>query len=176
MTKRLTDEQKKEIRHFENTFPDSVLMTPKEMAILNSPNKFPSTNKPRHYKMLSDRTEEIFKELTFLLGHLHPSYKLKILANDNFGNFMETILYLNVLTENLDEKTKNMNNKVATQLFFDSLAVIKNSLPQEFEKPFIDSAKPFLEWLKAISDYGQKNSLKDIPQIHMPNKLMSWVG
>lgn len=173
---RLKASQIKEMMDIEKTFNDLVFLDLKEMAILKSKKQFPNTNESRHNRNLSDKAEKAFSELAFLFKYLPPSYKNKILSSENFNEFIGTLLYLDTINENLDDKTKNIVVRVASQLFVNSLAVIKDSMPREFHKPLVYSATPFVDLLKAVLGYGKRNSLKDIPEIHIPNKLLSFAG
>ena len=147
-------------------------MKAKDMAILKQPKKFSHVNKARHNKMLTDRAELVFSELAFLLEYLPLSYKFKIYHSNNFKKFFETIVDLkSVNLSNLDAKTKDRVINFAVQLLIYSMTVLKTTMPGEFKIPLKDSAKPFINLLRAIYDYGRKNSLKDIPPINIPNLL-----
>lgn len=174
MKKILSYAQINEINQIQNTFPNLILMNPKEMAILDKPKKFEQVNKPRLNKKLADSTIEVLGEISFLLDHLPLSYRYRILDSKNCNEFFKTIMDINsVNLSNLNEDARNLVIQLVNQLLIYSITVLKTTMPQEFKRSLTDAVMPFIDLLTAISNYGNRNSLKDIPQLYIPNLLFT---
>lgn len=174
MKKILTYAQETEIKRIQNTYLNLILMKSKEMAILDKPEKFEPVNKPRLNKKLANSAIEVLGELSFLLDHLPLSYRYRILDSKNCNEFFKTIMDINsVNLSNLDEGARNLVIQLANQLFIYSITVLKTTMPEEFKRSLTDTVMPFIDLLTAISNYGNRNSLKDIPKLHIPNALFT---
>lgn len=174
MRKILTAEQEKIIDDLQNTYPDTILMNAKDMAILDKLEKFPQVNKSRLNKMLDKKAVQVFNDLNFLLKHLPNSYRFKILNSNNCNEFFKTVMDINtVRLSNLDNKTRDLIIHLAAQLLVYSINVLTTTMPIQFKKSLKNSIIPFVDLLTAISSYGEAKSLKDIPSIHIPALLLT---
>ena len=170
MVKILTNEQQNLIDNIRKTFPNPVLVNPKDMAVLSNPKKFDHVNHARHNQIIAENVARAIKELTFLLDKLPPHYWAKIHASGNgkqFRNAFFNSKSLQLLAN--DDKTSDFAIYLACQLLIESITVLKAQMPKQFRKTLRDAVLPFVNLLSAISDYGRKHSLKDIPYIQISN-------
>jgi hypothetical protein len=149
-------------------------MTAKEMAILDKPKEFKQINRPRFNKKLADKSVQALSELDFIFKQIPVSYRFKILSNEKCNQLFKTILSIhNVNLSELDSKSRDLIIHVAAQLLIDAITVLNTTMPVEFKRPLHNSAEPLLDLLKAITNFGRANKLKNVPSIEIPNLFIA---
>lgn len=167
-----TADQEKKIGYFSNTYPNPILLTAKEMAILSKPDLFPNTNHPRRNLLLVEKADSIMAELALLLENFPDYYRYKMLTGKNFTMFFSHMLNLDPIAPPiLDKKSEELVIDHAVQLFDYSLSAILFSMPAEFRNSLIAAAQPFVSLLNGIAQYNKRNNLAKTPEIHIPDIL-----
>ena len=120
--------------------------------------------KDRSYNNAVEQAKEDLRLLDFFLRNLKPRYRLKILSSQEFQNTIALIFNLGELGfSKLTKEEKDYALAMASQMLEFSLAVMAKTMPEQFQKPLSKASVPFIDLLKAISDFARENKIKDIP-------------
>ena len=138
-----------------------------DLGIIQKPANYDeNVKKDRHYNNGVEHAKQDLKMLGFFLRYLKPHYRLKILNSQEFNNIMQDVLAVSVTgwhDYTIEERNKALHYAIQMNEF--ARHVIKSQMPEEFHKILVESAKPYVKLVSAISEYGRKNNRKDIPQI-----------
>ena len=162
---RRTPKQRKEIDYLETKYLLSNYVSGYDLANINVPSLFPKNlKKDRSYNNAVEQAKEDLRLLDFFLRNLKPRYRLKILSSQEFQNTIALIFNLGELGfSKLTKEEKDYALAMASQMLEFSLAVMAKTMPEQFQKPLSKASVPFIDLLKAISDFARENKIKDIP-------------
>ena len=167
MKKRHGAKATREIERLESTYLIRKYVSKLDLAIIQNPDFFPENlKKDRAYNNGVEHAKQDLKMLTYFLRYLQPRYRMKILLSQEFNNVLQDILAVSRTTWHkytIEERNKAL--LLAFQLIEFSRHVIQDQMPKEFHEVLVESSKPFVQLVKAISDYGRKDNLKDIPRL-----------
>lgn len=173
MAEPLTPKQEHLIKSLEATFLGTEKVLPKDLGVINNPALFPKDKKKdRRYNRAVLHARQEFKLLLFFLNNLSPSYRSKILLSEEFNGILRILYDLQGIgKQDQTDKEKELAIQTALQFLIYSVTVLIKSMPPEFRKTLQDSAKPFVNVVEAISEYGRRNNSKDIPRITISDIL-----
>ena len=165
MQKRRTTKQKDEIEYLDAKFLVRSKVSGFDLANLNKSSIFPkNTKKDRSYNNAVEHAKADLRLLNFFLRNLKPRYRLKILTSQEFQNIIVQIFDLRELGfSRLTKDEKDYALAMASQMLEFSLAVISKTMPVQFQNPLSKASVPFIDLLKAISDFARENKIKEIP-------------
>ena len=165
MPNRRNPKQKKEIEHLEAKYLVRKEVSGFDLANINIPSLFPrNLKKDRSYNNAMEHAKADLRLLNFFLRKLKPRYRLKILSSQEFQNSIEQIFNLRELGfSKLSKEEKDYALAMSAQMLEFSLAVMAKTMPEQFQKPLSKASVPFIDLLKAISDFARENKIKEIP-------------
>ena len=167
MKKRHRTKQTAQMERLKSTFLVRKSVSELDLAVIQKPSNFPeSVKKDRRYNNGVDHAKQDLRQLEFFLRFLKPHYRLKILNSSEFNNIMQNVLAVSRTAWHdytIEERNKALHFAIQMNEF--ARHVIKSQMPKEFHEILIESAKPYVKLVSAISEYGRKTNRKDIPQI-----------
>jgi len=167
MVKRHIVKRNTEIERLKSTYLVRKNVSERDLAIIKNPDFFPENlKKDRAYNNGVDHAKKDLKMLTYFLRYLQPRYRMKILLSQEFNNVLEDVLAVSRTTWHhytIEERDKAL--LFALQMMEFSRHVIQSQMPKEFQGILAESSRPFVQLVKAISDFGRKDNIKDIPRL-----------
>jgi len=165
MRKRHSDRQKDLMEHLESTFLVRKNVSKLDLAIINNSSLFPKNKKKdRHYNNGVDHTKIDLKLLNFMLNHLKPHYRMKLLSSKEFQNVMTNLLDIDEMKfHKLTREEKERSLAIAVQMLSYCLNVISKTMPKELVPLIVQQIKPLNLTLKGIYKFSKNNNLKDLP-------------
>jgi len=137
----------------------------RDLGVIINPKIYPKNKKKdRNYNNGVEHTIEDLKQLHFMLVHLKPLYRNKILHSDQFKNVMAQVMDIGVGKFNeYTKEEKDQSLAFTVQMLAFCLKVIALNMPKEFEKPLVNQMKPLNDLIKAIYSHMKKNNEKTLP-------------
>jgi len=169
MVERLTPRQENIIKKREATFLGIEKVVPRDLGVISNPDLFPKDKKKdRRYNRAVLHAKQELSLLHFFLDNMRPYYRNQIMQSDEFQGVIRKILDVQgYVSSDQTDLEKQQSIAIALQMLSYSLTTLTKSMPEEFRKTLQDSAKPFVNMIEAISEYGRKNNQKDIPRINI---------
>ena len=165
MVKRQSPKQKDSMEYLEAKYLVRKKVSKYDLSVINIPKLYPKNRKKdRHYNNGVEHAKADLRLLNFFLRKLKPRYRLKILSSQEFQNTIALIFNLRELGfSKLTKEEKDYALAMASQMLEFSLAVISKTMPVQFQNPLAKASIPFIDLLKAISDFARENKIKGIP-------------
>ena len=162
VVKRTIEEQRIEASYLVRKY-----VSARDLEIIKNPDFYPeNTKKDRAYNNGVDHAKKDLRTIDYILRYLQPHYRMKILLSNELKNVMEEILSVSRTTSH--DYTKKERDKAllfAVQMMEFSRHVIRSQMPKEFQGILAESSKPFVQLVKAISEFGRRDNIKDIPRL-----------
>ena len=132
----------------------------RDLGIIITPKYYPKNKKKdRNYNNGVDHSIEDLKQLSFMMIHLKPLYRNKILASDQFQNFMQLVMDIGVgKFQQYTKEEKDQSLAFTVQMLAFCFKVISLNMPEEFQKPLVNHIKPLNDLIKAIYSHMKKNN------------------
>ena len=151
--------------HMWATYVVRKRVSKRDLGIINIPKYYPKNNKKdRHYNRGVDHSIEDLKQLSFMLTHLKPLYRNKILQSDQFQNVMQQVMDIGVgKFHQYTKEEKDQSLAFTVQMLSYCFKVISLNMPDEFQKPLLNHIRPLNDLIKAIYSHTAKNN-ETLPQ------------
>ena len=165
--KKLEIKQRETEDALKNRYLDPIQkLVAKDLAMFNRPDFYPDDlKKERRYNKGVQRAKNDLDLLSFLLEMLRPRYRHKILLSEELDKVLKKILDISIETSReLSQAEKDQALIIAIQMLGNSLAVIKKTMPKEFNQSLDDLGLPFARLVDSISMYAKSRD-KQIPKI-----------
>ena len=132
----------------------------RDLGIIITPKYYPKNKKKdRNYNNGVDHSIEDLKQLSFMMIHLKPLYRNKILASDQFQSFMQLVMDIGVgKFQQYTKEEKDQSLAFTVQMLAYCFKVISLNMPEEFQKPLLNHIKPLNDLIKAIYSHMAKNN------------------
>lgn len=127
-------------------------LTARDLAVINRPDLYPKDmKKDRRYNRGVTRSKQDLELLSFLIEVLKPYYRNQIFLSKEFDNVLKKFLGISKESgTTLTDKEKNQALAIALKFLGDSMTMIKNLAPKEFQDSLNTSALPFIKQLDAL--------------------------
>lgn len=160
------------MEEIKKTYPKLKLIDHDEFARLHYPDIFPTSNKPRLYREVSDKILQFFYDFHYAFLKLPNSYKFKILTNRNFHEFINTMISHDYVLNKSKEEERNFTFLVYNNFFHFGITGLVETMPAEFRQYLNGELRPILSLMGSIASYSiALNPKSTIPRISTPEIL-----
>ena len=166
MTTRQTQAQKDMIENLKAKYIMRKKVSGYDLAVTQKPSIFrKNTKQSTQFSNCVDSAKADLELLYFYFNHLKPMYRLRILNSNEFGSFIEKILYAQGSFHLQTKEEQARSLKIALQMLEYARVVIKENMPVEFQIVLDEASRPFWLMIKAIDTYQKREKIKDSPDI-----------
>ncbi len=132
----------------------------RDLGIIITPKYYPKNKKKdRNYNNGVDHSIEDLKQLNFMLTHLKPHYRNKIIHSDSFQNVMQQVMDIGVgKFHQYTKEEKDQSLAFTVQMLAYCFKVISLNMSEEFQKPLLNHIRPLKDLIKAIYAHMAKNN------------------
>jgi len=132
----------------------------RDLGNIITPQYYPKNKKrDRNYNNGVIHSIEDLKQLSFMLTHLKPLYRNKILESDQFKNVMDQVMDIGVSKfHGMTKQEEDHSLAFTVQMLANCFKVISLNMPKEFQKPLLNHIRPLNDLLKAIYSHMAKNN------------------
>jgi len=132
----------------------------RDLGIIIIPKYYPKNKKKdRNYNNGVDHSIHDLNQLSFMLTHLKPHYRNKILHSDQFKNVMEQVMDIGVgKFHQYTKEEKDQSLAFTVQMLSFCFKVISLNMAEEFQKPLLNHIRPLNDLIKAIYAHMAKNN------------------
>jgi len=143
-----------------------------DLGIINNADYYPENKKKdRHYNRGIQRAKDDIQLLNFLITNLKHHYKHQIFLSNEFQEMIQSYLGIGYFSDESTREEKDQVLALASQMLINSLAVIKNNMPPEFNEILTQIGKHYFGLINAISKSSKSDNIKKVPDIHIPDSL-----
>jgi len=170
MRKRQTAKQEKILNNIKKTYSAFKLMSHNDLARLQYPNDFPTSNESRFYRSVSKQILKFLEEIRIAYHNLPPSYQMKINADKQFRLLFTEEIFPSLKKEELKKKkagddATTYDSYVLYQSFFNiAIEGLIRSMPTGFQSYLLNEIKPLMYLMDSITTFYRQTMKKE----HIP--------